>query len=171
MKMFSVNKQPIKIKKKYAKKIKKFLDQKHLFPKDMHRHIENEYLWFSHEPLKQFRMGLREVKTNNEGYYSVGVGATQYANDLLLKGQFKQARQWAAKGAKAWATYLKPVKMRDYYNPYAWWAKCEAILGNEKRMEECIRRGTKLCKKPRTYHEFQEAIDLLKFSRARQALT
>lgn len=113
----------------------------------------NEYYWFSKQPLKQFRLGLTEVKKGDAyGNYSMGVGAVSLSLLYYKKSKTGLALRWAETAARAWRNYFKISP--DYYNAHVWYAKSLGLSGDLKGMERALKKAAKLSKRPLSYREF-----------------
>lgn len=114
----------------------------------------NEYFWFSKQPLKQYKLGLRIVAAGDKyGYYSMGVGAAMLALLNTPKRKFI-AQRWARKSISAWENYFKVVP--DYYNAYVWYAKALGLSGDIEAMDRALKKASKLSGRPISYQEFAE---------------
>lgn len=104
----------------------------------------NEYYWFSQQHLKQYKLGVSEVKSGKVmGYYSMGVGSANHAYKLLLKGQRVRGLKWAKIAQKAWEGYFR-LWRTDYHDPYAWYALALGLQGLNKEAEASLKRSAKL---------------------------
>lgn len=121
---------------------------------------KNEYYWFSKQPLKQWKLGVRNVEAGNKsGYYSMGVGAVCLAVKHFEKNQSKLALKWAEKAELAWRKYIEHLP--TYYNGYVWYAKSLGLQLKMIEMEESLREAAKLAQKPIDYKEFSDARTLV----------
>jgi hypothetical protein len=118
--------------------------------------MRNEYYWFSKQPYKQYRLGMKGVR-NGDPYanYSIGVGAVSCSLKAYLAGKPKVAMVWAKKAEQGWKNYFKVYP--DYYNAYVWYAQSLGLQGNIKGMEHAMRKAAKLSGRPITYREFKSA--------------
>lgn len=95
-----------------------------------------------------------------KGYYFQGVGAANYAKQLLLKGEKDLAVEYANKAVIAWAQYL--TYYNDYYNAYVHYGMALGILGHRVEMKRALTRGAELIHTDLNYYEFKEVLDFIK---------
>ena len=115
--------------------------------------FRNEYYWFSHQPLKQYRLGVEEVKAGINGYYSQGVGAVEMAFKYAKLGRSILAIRWAKRAEKAWLRYFE--RQKDWYNSYCWYAKSLGLQGQSNEMEKALGRAAKISSKSIHCEEFR----------------
>jgi tetratricopeptide (TPR) repeat protein len=142
-----------------------FLEQ----PKRVEFFFRNEYCWRFGDYKAQYELGLERVsyywgspewKTRGfRGYYSQGVGAAHYSQELLKAGNKEQALEYAQKAVIAWAQYFSYEN--TYYNSYVHYALALGILGHKDKMIEALTRAADLIKRDLSYHEFKEVIDFV----------
>ena len=92
-----------------------------------------------------------------KGYYFQGVGAANYAKQLLLEHNETLAKEYARKAVIAWAQYMSYCN--DYYNAYVHYGLALGILGETKEMIRALQRGAKLIHTDLDYYEFREVIE------------
>lgn len=129
--------------------------------------FKNEYYYRFGQFKKQYELGLERVATNWNtpdwqtvgawGYYSQGVGAANYAKELLIKGDRATALVYAQKALMAWAQFFSYDN--GYYNAYAHYALALGILGYKDEMERALHRGASIIKKDHV--EFQEVREFI----------
>lgn len=128
--------------------------------------LKNEYYWQTKQRRKQYQLGVWEARRGTRGgYYSQGVGAAWHALELAQRGRRLQARRWADRAVTAWKRYEKADP--DYYNQFVHRALAEGVRGRPQAMEECLRRGAKLARRPLGYREFAEVRELVRALRPR----
>ncbi|MDE2490009.1 MAG: hypothetical protein KGM24_04130 [Elusimicrobia bacterium] len=122
--------------------------------------IRNEYYWFSRQRLKQYRIGIEEVRAGRRrGTCSQGVGAAWHALDLARRGRLARARRWARASERAWKRFLADD---SYYNAYVHLGLALGVLGRRGEMEKALRTGARLAGKPAIWHEFEEVRALVR---------
>lgn len=124
--------------------------------------FKNEYYFRFGMHCEQYELGLERVKEyfntadwqdeGTWGYYSQGVGAAQYAKELLLQGNKNLAFDYAQKALVAWAQFFSYDNR--YYNAYVHYALALGILGYKDEMLKALQRGREIIKKD--HLEFQE---------------
>lgn len=68
--------------------------------------ILNEIVYHRSDFIGQYKVGLQTNKDHfGAGFLLMGVGASEYANQLFQKGKIREARSWARKSVKAWDFY------------------------------------------------------------------
>ncbi len=124
----------------------------------------NEYCYRCSNYKRQYELGVQRVNEfwgtknwNSSGYYSQGVGAANYARELLFKGEKELARDYAQKAVIAWAQYF--TLKNTYYNAYVHYAIALAILGSKDEAEKALKRGTEIIQKD--HREFQEVREFM----------
>lgn len=142
----------------------------HIQPKRDQFYFYNEYNYrFSHYKA-QYENGVAMVdhyfplgnmpSYGYKGYYFQGVGAANYAKQLLIEGDEVLAKEYARKSILAWAQYLSYCN--NYYNAYVHYALALGILGEEEEMMRALQRGADLIHTGLDYYEFKEVIDFIK---------
>lgn len=123
--------------------------------KKMHSSIMNEYYWFSKQPLKQYRLGVAQVKEGDKyAYYSQGVGAAMMALHLSELNKKSSALRWAKKSEQAWLNYFKIVP--DWYNSYLFFAMALGFQNKIAEMDSAFKKASKISKQPLTHPVFKE---------------
>ena len=93
---------------KAARKLKALMPRLRAVPFFYRASIRNEYYWFSHQPYKQYLLGVEMVqKGRKRSYYSQGVGAVELAKVYAKQGKKKLFLRWAKIGEKAWLNFFK----------------------------------------------------------------
>lgn len=138
-------------------------------PKHIYYWFMNEYNYRFSRFKDQYELGLQRVKDywqtkdwntyGFKGYYSQGVGASNYAKELLLKDEKKLAHDYAQKALVAWAQYF--TYKNDYYNAYVHFALALGILGYKKEMERALVHAADIIKKDLNFPEFKEVIEFV----------
>jgi hypothetical protein len=95
----------------------------------------------------------------HKGYYFQGVGAANYAKQLLVKQETSLALEYAEKAIFAWAQYFS--YFNTYYNAYVHYGLALGILGHEQDMMRALQRGADLIKTDLNFHEFKEIIEFI----------
>lgn len=156
----------------------KMLDKsKQLFEKLMHEvssipkselyDFKNEYFYRFGMYVDQYKLGASRVKDywgTNEwesgrgfvGYYSQGVGASNYARKLIEQGNNKLAIDYAQRALVAWAQYF--TYSNNNYNAYVHYALALGILGYNDEMMRALNRSAAIIKKDLSYFEFKDVI-------------
>jgi tetratricopeptide (TPR) repeat protein len=93
------------------------------------------------------------------GYYSQGVGASNYAYELYQKGDKKLAQLYAQKALVAWAQCFSYEN--TYYNAYVHYALSLGLLGNKEEMLRALQRSADLIHQDLSYPEFKKVIELI----------
>lgn len=124
--------------------------------------VKNEVYYQTKQFKKQYELGIVEYKKSKKlvNFYSSGVGAAWYANEMFKKGQIKRCQSWAKKAVVAWERYFEYRK--NYYNPYVHYALALGFLGRPREMEKALAKAQKLSKKSRNYVEFKEVRGIIK---------
>jgi len=118
--------------------------------------VLNEYYWFSHQPRKQYRLGLKETRNKNQNsFYSMGVGAWGMVELYARRNKLKLAIRWAQKSSDAWESYFK--YQSRYYNAWVWYARAQGFLFGKAEMEKALKVAQRLSHRPKSYVEFREA--------------
>lgn len=91
------------------------------------------------------------------GYYSQGVGASNYAYQLYRQGHIKSAHLYAKKALVAWAKCFSYDN--TYYNAYVHYALAVGILDNKEDMLRALQRGADLIHQDLNYPEFKKVIE------------
>ncbi len=138
-------------------------------PKEAFYPFKNEYYFRFALYREQYELGLMRVAdywgTNEwtslgfKGYYSQGVGASNYARKLLEEGNHSLALDYAQKAIVAWAQYFS--YKNDYYNSYVHYALALGILGYKEEMMRALERSASLINRDLSYHEFKEVKDFI----------
>ncbi len=116
----------------------------------------NEYYWFSKQPMKQWRLGLSDIRSGiSGGQYSMGVGAVSVSLQCFEKRKITQGKIWARKAQDSWEQYFRITP--NYYNAYVWYAQALGLQGDVKGMETALKRAAKISKRSIRYSEFTEA--------------
>lgn len=136
-------------------------------PKDLFYHFKNEYFYRFALYRQQYLLGLERVAHYWEGkgwdahgikgYYCQGVGAANYAKELLLRGDKESAHEYAQKALVAWAQYFSYEN--DYYNAYVHYALAVGILGYREEMLRALQRSAAIIGRDLNYSEFKEIIE------------
>lgn len=153
---------------------KKLMNETAGQPKTELYYFKNEYYYRFGMYREQYELGLLEVSNcwgtdewestkGFNGYYSQGVGASNYARQLLEAGNKQQALEYAQKALVAWAQYF--TYSNNYYNAYVHYAMALGILGFKNEMMKALSRSASLIKQDLNYYEFKEVIDFIKLSR------
>lgn len=93
------------------------------------------------------------------GYYSQGVGASNYALELYQKGDKKLAQFYAQKALIAWAQCFSYDN--NYYNAYVHYALSSGLLGYKEEMLRALQRSAELIHQDLNYPEFKKVIELI----------
>ncbi|MBX9924000.1 MAG: hypothetical protein K2Y01_07805 [Rhabdochlamydiaceae bacterium] len=136
--------------------------------KDMF-YFKNEYYYRSALHKEQYENGLQMTEYyweldeiaeyGHKGYYFQGVGAANYAKQLLLKNEKQLALEYAEKAIFAWAQYFS--YFNTYYNAYVHYGLALGILGHKQDMMRALQRGADLIKTDLNFHEFKEIIEFV----------
>lgn len=138
-------------------------------PKSVFYPFKNEYFYRFAKYRDQYELGQIMVEdywetdefnsVGRKGYYSQGVGATNYARVLLEKDNKPLALHYAQKAVVAWAQYFSYTN--DYYNAYVHYALALGILGYKQEMMRALAKSASLIKRDMDYFEFKEVIDFI----------
>lgn len=135
---------------------------------DVYR-FKNEYFYHFRLHREQYELGVQRVAdywgtadwltSGFGGYYSQGVGAARYAQQLMQKGDRQLALDYAQKAIVAWAQFFGYCN--DYYNAYVHYALALGILGYQEEMIRALERSASLIKRDLNYFEFKNVIDFV----------
>lgn len=138
-------------------------------PKEVFYPFKNEYCYRFALYREQYEFGLMRVEDywgtdewverGFKGYYSQGVGAANYARELVRQRNKLLALDYAHKAVVAWAQYFS--YKNDYYNSYVHYALALGILGYKEEMMRALRRSASLINRDLSYHEFKEVTDFI----------
>ncbi len=124
----------------------------------------NEYCYRLGDYKRQYELGVQRtnefwgtINWNLWVYYCQGVGAANYARELLFKGEKELAQSYARKAVIAWAQYF--TYPNDFYNAYVHYATALAILGSKDEAEKALKRGAEIIQKD--HREFQEVREFM----------
>lgn len=144
----------------------KLMDEVEGQPKGAAYSFKNEYCYRFALYKEQYELGLKRVADYWEteewnvrgfrGYYSQGVGAANYARELLIQGKNQEAIDYAHKAVVAWAQFLSYEN--TYYNAYVHYAIALGILGHKDEMMKALTRSAELIHRDLNYVEFKEVI-------------
>lgn len=132
-------------------------------------YFQNEYCFRFAKYKEQYEFGVTRVadywgteEWNTRGfwgYYCQGVGAANYARDLLKQGNQRLALEYVQKAIVAWAQYFS--YRNDYYNSYVHYALALGILGYKDEMMKALQHSADLIKKDLDYVEFRDVIEFV----------
>ena len=91
------------------------------------------------------------------GYYSQGVGASNYAYKLSREGHKNLSQVYAQKALVAWAQCFSYDNR--YYNAYVHYALALGVLGYKEDMLNALQRGADLIHQDLSYPEFEKVIE------------
>ena len=161
---------PSPLKERMVEKAKhlfdKLLKEADRQPKEAYYPFKNEYYYRFKKYKEQYELGLKRVadywgtaewnSVGFKGYYSQGVGAANYARQLMQEGNKAQALHYAQKAVVAWAQYFS--YKNDYYNALVHYSLALGILGFKDEMMRALEHSASLIKKDLDYFEFKEVI-------------
>jgi hypothetical protein len=145
--------------KKYAiaaKKLKLLLIKLRNVDPKLRKSIRNEYYWFSKQPYKQYLLGIESNKNGQNGYYSMGVGASRLALEYGRKQRKKLCLKWSKISEKAWLRFFKADP--NWFNAYYFYAVALGLQGKTLEMNKALKMGSKISGIPVSDEMFQEAI-------------
>ena len=130
--------------------------------------FKNEYFYRFGKYKEQYENGLAMIadyertegllhQHGSRGYYCQGVGAANYAKQLLIAGNKVEALDYAQKAVIAWAQHFS--YKNSYYNSYVHYSLALGILGYRQEMFNALNRSAYLIQRSLDYHEFKEIID------------
>ena len=145
-------------------------------PKGIIFYFKNQYYYRSPDFKAQYENGVARVNAywgtkewlakgfgfypqGMGGYYSQGVGASNYAYQLYQRGNQTLARRYAQKALIAWAQCFSYDN--TYYNAYVHYGLALGILGDRKEMLRALQRGAELIHQDLSYPEFKKVIELM----------
>lgn len=138
-------------------------------PRRFYYSFMNEYYFRLAKYKEQYELGLQKVAEywgTKEwevfgiwGYYSQGVGAANYAKELLKQGKRELALEYAQKALVAWAQCFSYDN--TYYNAYVHHGLALGILGHKEEMMKALKRGAQIIKNDLNYVEFKDVIDFI----------
>jgi hypothetical protein len=165
-----INFSPKQIRRRHkmaAQKLKPLLRRLRAGLPQLRFSLRNEYYWFSHQPYKQYRLGIEAVrKGNKRAYYCQGVGAAELAKKYALDGRPGLCRRWARISEKAWMKFFKEDS--NWFNSYFFYATALGIQGREREMEAALQRAAKIAGKSLRWKALRQIR--IEVVRARQAL-
>jgi hypothetical protein len=131
--------------------------------------FNNEYCYRFGKYKEQYENGLAMIfeyeqteeirQCGRSGYYYQGVGAANYAKQLLIMGDKEGALHYAQKAVVAWAQHFSYEN--NYYNSYVHYSLALGILGCKQDMLNALHRSAYLIQRSLDYHEFKEVIDFI----------
>lgn len=131
--------------------------------------FKNEYYFRFGLYKEQYELGFEKLTyylAQNDSitriafsYYTQGVGAANYAKQLLIVGDTTLAREYAQKAIVAWAQHFS--LHNDYYNSYVHYGLALGILGYKEEMMRALSSAASLINKDLSFHEFKEVIDFI----------
>lgn len=131
--------------------------------------FKNEYFYHFRMHREQYELGVKRVSdywgtadwmtAGFRGYYSQGVGAARYAQQLIQSGDKQLALDYAQKAVVAWAQYFS--YKNDYYNAYVHYALALGILGYKEEMMKALEKSASLIKRDLNYFEFKNVINFI----------
>lgn len=114
--------------------------------------LRNEYYWFSHQPLKQFKLGVEQVKNGYiRAWYSQGVGAIEVAKQYGLQGRRGLCLRWAKIAERAWLEFFKHDA--NWFNSYFFYAMALGYQGRLDEMDHALARARRIARKPEHWSE------------------
>ncbi len=134
-------------------------------PKRFQHWFKNEYYYRFGNYKEQYELGLRRVAEDwgtdrwGKGYYSQGVGASNYARELLKQDKKELALEYAQKALVAWAQYF--TYDNTYYNAYVHYALALGILGFKQEMMRALERSASIIGCDLDYVEFKEITQFI----------
>lgn len=140
-------------------------------PKNVYYPFMNEYFYRFKKYREQYELGLERVvyywgtpeweqdSNGYRGYYSQGVGAANYARELMKSGNRAFALDYAQKALVAWAQYFS--YNNKYYNAYVHYALALGILGYKDQMMKALQKSAQIINKDLDYFEFKDVIDFV----------
>lgn len=135
-----------------AKKLRRLIPKTRNAPTRMKRAVRNEYYWFSRQPYKQYRLGL---KFGREGYYSAGVGSAQLARAYGNQGKINLARKWAKISEGFWRRFFREVDSK-WFNSYMFYAMVLGYQGRTQEMEKAIEKSARIAGKTKNWAPMRE---------------
>jgi len=138
-------------------------------PRQVFYPFKNEYFYRFAKYKEQYELGLQRVNEywgtdewmalGAKGYYCQGVGASNYARELLKQGNKKLALDYVQKAIVAWAQCFS--YKNDYYNSYVHYALALGILGYKVEMMRALEHSAAIIGRDLSYLEFQEVIQFI----------
>lgn len=114
------------------------------------RKMRNEYYWFSHQPKKQYALGLEKHDgPRARGFYSQGVGAAEVAKAYALAGKRGLCIRWAKLSEKAWKKFFKDRP--DWFNAYFFYAQSLGYQGRFEEMDLALQNAALRADKPKSW--------------------
>lgn len=135
---------------KAASKIKAlFPKMRALEPRIRHK-MRNEYYWFSHQPRKQYALGIESVRKGIiRSTYSQGVGAVEVAKAYANVRKRALCLRWAKKSELAWKKFFKTDP--TWFNAYFFYAMALGYQDRFKEMDEALAKAAKYAGKPKSW--------------------
>ncbi|NRA68818.1 MAG: nuclear transport factor 2 family protein [Pseudobacteriovorax sp.] len=98
--------------------------------------LRNEIAYHSGDFYQQYLLGVEEVAEGVKGgHFSIGVGASEYAYELLSKGYLVRAMKFATISVNALKTYEKPWETGDHF-----YTQALAISGDQETSETIYKK-------------------------------
>lgn len=139
-----------------ARKLKTLLPKLRNVDPKLRKSIRNEYYWFSKQPYKQYLLGIESNKNGQNGYYSMGVGASRLALEYGRRHKKKLCLKWAKISEKAWLHFFKTEP--NWFNSYYFYAVALGLQGRTAEMNKALKIGSKISGIPVSDEMFQEAL-------------
>jgi hypothetical protein len=94
--------------------------------------LRNEFYYHSNRFLNQYLLGCEELTSGNKasGNFSIGVGGSEHAFQLLKDGRVTEAKYFAGKAVKAWEDHA--VLSPKWSYPYPYFYIQAALIHGEK---------------------------------------
>lgn len=141
--------------RKSAELLKPWLRKLRRLEPNLRASLRNEYYWFSHQPFKQYQLGVERVAAGTKrAYYSQGVGAVELARKYFKAHRFKMGLRWSKRAERAWRNFFKEDS--NWYNSYGWYAESVGFQGNLEEMEYALKKAAKISGIPLRGVEFEE---------------
>lgn len=114
-----VRDEEIKVKDQSVRVLFSLMERLSEFRPKMRALLRNEFYYHSNRFLEQYLLGCEQLPLDPAaGHFSIGVGGSEYAFDLLKRGQIEEAKYFARKSIAGWQEHAKALPGWAYPYPY-----------------------------------------------------
>ncbi len=108
-----------KIKEKSVSTLFSLMERLGEFRTKMRSDLRNEFYYHSNRFLEQYLLGCEGLSDDpSSGHFSIGVGGSEHAFELLKKGKMSEAKYFAQKAVKGWREHAIATPNWAYPYPY-----------------------------------------------------
>ncbi|SMF41584.1 hypothetical protein [Pseudobacteriovorax antillogorgiicola] len=108
------------IKEKASKDLFEIMERLGQLPIKYQNLLRNEYYYHSNQFLNQYLLGREQESSRSKstGNFSIGVGGSEYAYELILSGKVAEAQRFAKMSVIGWETHASLTPDWAYPYPY-----------------------------------------------------